>query len=91
MAGGGGGGGFVVRDSVAGAEARRIGSVGSGGLCGVCWVRLAAELRRRAVWPGVVQRWPAMLQHVGEAAEQLSGCVVEHFREELYFASVLGR
>ncbi|CAH0372108.1 unnamed protein product [Pelagomonas calceolata] len=64
VAGGGGGGGFVLVESVAGAEARRITAPvrGSAGAAPEAFVvcaglRRAAARRRRSGWPGVVHRW----------------------------------
>ena len=71
VAGGGGGGGFVLVESVAGAEARRIGSVGygsaSGGLCGVCWV-VARGGASAARW--LARRGAAVAQRCSESVER---------------------
>jgi hypothetical protein len=45
-------------------------------------VRRAAARRRRSGWSGVVQGARSDAPTRGEAAERLSGCVVEHFREK---------
>ena len=70
---------LFLPESVAGAEARRIGCVREDPApeaSVVCaGLRLTAALRRRRGWPHVSGGGAAMLQRRGEAAEQPSGRV----------------